>query len=162
MLSKNVLCHSIQGDSTDYDMEGDTRMQEMLAEMPPLAVLPLALSLPQLPAAASGAGQQLLLPPPPPTLPPTTSGAGQGLLRKALHMPPASDAEQAGCSKQLLSPGVQSLLDTHADWQRKAEEQKVQKKKKKEGPKKADRPLLVLPGMVPPKPSADPLTAEQI
>ncbi len=74
-------------------------------------------------------------------------------------MPPASDTEQAGCSKQPLSPGVQSLLDTHADWQRKAEEKK---QKKKETTKEADHPFTAPPGMAPSKPSAGPLTTEQI
>ncbi len=135
------------------DTEADIHMQEMLAEMLPLTVLPLAPSLPQLPAATSRAGQQLPLPPPPPT----TSGPEQGLLQRALHMPPPSEAEHAGCSKEPLSPVVQSLMDTHAELQRKAEEQKVQKKRKK-----ADRPLTSSPGMALPKLSAGPLTAEQI
>ncbi len=91
--NKEVLTHSAEGDSTDYDMEADTHLHEMLAEMLPPTVLPLAPSLPQSPAADSGAGQQPLPPPAPPP-PPTTSGTGPAkLLHNAIHMPPASEAE---------------------------------------------------------------------
>ncbi len=168
-----VPTHSADGDSTDYDMEADTGLPQMLAEMLPLSTLPLAPSLPQLPAANSGSGRQPPLPPPPPL--PTTSGAGKGLSWKAICMPPAFDAEQAEHPKQSLSPGVQTFMDTHADWQRKAEEKKVQqaaekkkaeeqkqRKKKKQAVMEEERPLTAPPGMAPPKPSAGPCSEEQI
>ncbi len=120
--------HSVAGDSTDYDTETDEKMRQVLAEMPPLTTLPLAPSLPQPPAAGSGAGLQT--PPPPPT----TSGAL--LMRKALHTtPPASDVEQAVRPKQPLLPSVQAVLDTHVRLQKEDEEKKWKAAKKK---KRAD------------------------
>ncbi len=167
--NNEVPTHSADGDSTDYDTEADTGLQMMLAEMPPLSTLPLAPSLPQPPTTDSRAGQQ------PPLPPPTTSGAGKGLGRKAICTPPASDAEQAGCTKQLVLPSVQSVLDTHADWQRQAEEKKVQqagekkraeeqkqKKKKRQLVMEEECPLTAPPGMAPPKPSAGTCSEEQI
>ncbi len=45
-LNKIVPHHSAEGDSTDYNTEADTLMQEVLAEMPPLMSRLLAPSLP--------------------------------------------------------------------------------------------------------------------
>ncbi len=102
--------HSANGNSTDYDTETDENMRQMLAEMPPLTTLPLAPSLPQPPAAGSGAGLQK--PPPPPLPPPTTSRAEQASLScKAIRTPPASEAEQEVHSKQAWSPNVQAVFD---------------------------------------------------
>ncbi len=110
-MHKTPPLHSRDGDSADYDTEGNDHMKEVLAEMPPLTSLPLAPSLKQVPPTTSRAGQQPLLLPPLPPLPPkqqlpplpplppmplpTTSGTSgtTKLLWQALHTPPASEAE---------------------------------------------------------------------
>ncbi len=93
----------MDGYSTDYDMEGDEDMQQMLAVMPSLTALPLASSFPQPPATDSGAGLQELQPSP---MPPSTfpSMIGPALLRQdATHgMLPAFEAVQV--EKVTLSP----------------------------------------------------------
>ncbi len=84
---------SMDGNSTDYDSEGDEGMQLVIALMPSLMALPLATSFPQPPATGSGAGlQELQLPP---TLPSTfPSAIGPALLKQdaICIMPPASEA----------------------------------------------------------------------
>ncbi len=54
---------SVQGEGSDYDMEGDENIKEVLAKLPPLPVSSSMTSQP--PATGSGAGQQE--PPPPPS-----------------------------------------------------------------------------------------------
>ncbi len=102
---------SANGDSTDYDTEGDESMHQVLATLPPLTALPLAPSISQPPATGSGAGLQKL--PLPPTPPPTTSKAEQASLsHNAIHhTSPASESEQEVHAKQSLSPNVQALFD---------------------------------------------------
>ncbi len=96
---KKVLMCSAQGESTDYDMEGDDNMKKVLAKLPPLPASPPAMSTTSQPPATSRAGPQES-----PTPPPTQ--AEQVLLsRKAIHkMPPPSEAGQAKSSKEPLSP----------------------------------------------------------
>ncbi len=99
--------HSVAGDSTDYDTEGDEQMKQVLAQMPALLPVP---SLAKSPPVASRASQLLPLPPPPPLplqqppppplMPPTTSGAGAKLLRQTLGRPPASEADESVRSKE--------------------------------------------------------------
>ncbi len=164
-MNKTPRPHLHDSDSTDYDTKGDNCMNQVLAEMP-LPSLLLAPSLLQLLPATSGAGQQqppppkqqpppLLLPPPPMPPPTTSRTSGAELLRQALHMLPASEAEQAVPPKQPLSPAVQSLLDTHSEMQKK------EKGKEKEQ-KKADRLLMASPTMALPKPAAGPCTLGQV
>ncbi len=63
---EKVPQRSAQGDSSDYDTEGDDNMQKVLATLPPLPALPLAPSTTsQPPATGSRAGpQESPLPPP--------------------------------------------------------------------------------------------------
>ncbi len=94
---------SAQGDSTDYDMEGDENMKKVLATLLPLPASPPMTSQP--PATGSGACQQEQTSPPPP------SKAGQALLsRQGIHeTPPSPVVGQA--EKTPLTPNVQKLFD---------------------------------------------------
>ncbi len=160
-LEEKVPDRSAQGDSTDYDMEGDENMQKVLAILPPLTALPLAPSMtPQPPATSSRAGLQE---PPPPSKEEQAS-----LSHKGIHyMPPASDAGQAERLKEkLLSPSVQAVFDEQKKWD--AAKTKADTKKKRQAAPEAGRPVTVLPGLAPttsgaeaPTPSAEQLKAIQ-
>ncbi len=151
---------SMNGDSTDYDTEGDESMKKVLETLPPLTALPLAPSISQLPATGSGAGLQK--PPLPPTPLPTTSKAEQASLsRKAIHRtPPASESEQEVRAKQSLSPSIQALFDRQE--KQEAEQKKVaEKKKKRQVVLEAEKPGTALPGMAPAKPGAGAAISEE-
>ncbi len=87
--------HSLHGDSSDYDTEGDEDMQKVLAIMPSLITLPLAPSISRPPATGSRSGLQET---PPPSLPPSSPSKIEqvSLSRNTIHStPPAPKAGQA-------------------------------------------------------------------
>ncbi len=118
-------------------MEGDDKMQKVLATLPPLPALPLAPSMTsQPPATGSGAGPQES-----PPLPP--SKVEQALLgRRGIHPTPlASEAGQAEQSKA-LSPKVQALFD---DVRKREEKAAAKKAKMARAVSDAERPLTAPP-----------------
>ncbi len=121
---KKVPKRSVQGESTDYDTEGDDYIKEVLATLPPLA------QKPKPPAKSSGAGPQQSPTPPPPQVEQAPLG------RKALHtMPPPS---VAGPAKQSADPirAVLQVAQTNLDRQ-KARQEKLD----------AERPGTAPPGI---------------